>query len=144
MESRSSGKRFDLGIGQFDNVGENLDSFINRFKLVAKAYELQDKLWAIELSKSLNCPPLEIYEMLDNDSKIDFDSSVQASRKRFGITEGSYRKLFKTPRPQKNERLSDFVWRLQHFLKSWLQKSKLTEDFDGLFELIVSQAFYQS
>jgi len=41
MESQShswSGKRFDLGLGQVDNVGENLDSFINRFELVAKAY----------------------------------------------------------------------------------------------------------
>jgi hypothetical protein len=107
-----NGKRFDLGIGQFDNVGENLDSFINRFELVAKAYELPEKLWAIELSKSLNGPSLEIYEMLDNESKTDFDSLVQALRKRFGITEGSYRKLFKTSKPQKNERLSDFVWRL--------------------------------
>jgi len=82
--------------------------------------------------------------MLDNDSKTDFDSLVQALRKRFGITEESYRKLFKTSRPQKNERFSDFVRRLQHYLKSWLQKSKLTVDFDGLFELIVSQSFYQS
>jgi len=76
--------------------------------------------------------------------KPDFDSLVQALRKRFGITEGSYRKLFKTSRPQKNERLSDFVWQLQHYLKFWLQKSKLTVDFDALFELIVSQSFYQS
>jgi hypothetical protein len=65
-------------------------------------------------------------------------------RKRFGITEGSYRKLFKTSKPQKNERLSDFVWRLQYYLKSWLEKSNLTVDYNGLFELIVSQTFFQS
>jgi len=82
--------------------------------------------------------------MLDNNSKTDFDSLVQALRKRFDITDRSYRKLFKTSRPQKNERLSDFVWRLQQYLKSWLQKSKLTVDFDGLFEVIMSQSFYQS
>jgi len=67
---------------------------------VARAYELPDKLWAIEFSKSLNGPSLEIYEMLDNDSKTDFDSLVQALRKRFGTTEGRYCKLFKTSRPQ--------------------------------------------
>ena len=47
MKSQSlnwNGKRFDVGIGQFDNFGENLDSFINRFELVAKAYELPDNL----------------------------------------------------------------------------------------------------
>lgn len=26
----------------------------------------------------------------------------------------------------------------------WLQKSKFSQDYDGLFQLIVSQAFYQS
>ena len=33
------GKRFDLGLGMFDNVSENLDSFISRFEIVAKAYD---------------------------------------------------------------------------------------------------------
>jgi len=59
--------------------------------------------------------------MLDIDSKIDFDSLVQALRKRFSITEGSYRELFKTSRPQKNERLLDFVWRLQHYYNPGLK-----------------------
>jgi len=36
------------------------------------------------------------------------------------------------------------VWPLQHYLKSWLQKSNLTVELDGLFELLVSQSFYQS
>lgn len=138
------GKRFDLGLGYFDNVGENLDSFISRFEIVARAYELPQQLWSIELSKTLSGESLTVYEMLDYDSKTDFDSLVQALRKRFGITEGSYRKLFKSSKPLKSERLMDFVWRLKHYLKMWLQKSKFNFDFDGLFELMVSQAFYQS
>jgi len=45
MESHTqiwSGKRYDCGISQFDNVGENLDSYINCFKLMIKAYELPE------------------------------------------------------------------------------------------------------
>jgi hypothetical protein len=138
------GKGFDLGIGQFDNVSENLDPFINRFEVVAKSYELPTKLWAVEFAKTLHGSSLAVYEMLNQESKLDYDSLIQALRKRFGITEGSYRKLFRSSRPLKDERLADFVRRLQHYLRSWLEKSQLTQDYDGLFELNVSQAFFQS
>ena len=138
------GKKFDLGLGIFDNVAENLDSFISRFEIVAKAYELPSQLWPIEFSKCLNGESLTVYEMLDYESKTDFDALIQALRKKYNISEGSYRRLFKTSKPLKSERLSDFVWRLKHYLKMWLQKSKCKEDYDGLFELIVSHAFFQS
>lgn len=138
------GRRFDLGIGHFDNNAENLDAFVNRFEAIAKSYELPTKLWAIEFSKALQGTALQIYELLDTESKMDYDCLIQALRKRFGITEGSYRKLFRNSRPEENERLSDFVLRLKHYLKSWLQKSGLPATYEGLFELMVSQAFYQS
>lgn len=138
------GRRFDLGIGLFDNNPENLDAFVNRFEAIAKSYELPTKLWAIEFSKALQGTSLQTYELLDTESKMDYDCLIQALRKRHGITEGSYRKLFRNSRPDKNERLSDFVLRLRHYLKSWLDKSHLPATYDGLFELIVSQAFYQS
>ena len=75
------GKRFDLGLGIFDNVAENLDSFISRFEIVAKAYELPSQLWPIEFSKCLNGESLTVYEMLDYESKTDFDALIQALRK---------------------------------------------------------------
>ena len=74
------GKRFDLGLGYFDNVSENLDSFISRFEIVAKAYELPSQLWPIEFSKCLNGESLTVYEMLDYESKTDFDGLIQALR----------------------------------------------------------------
>ena len=137
-------RQYNLGIELFDNVAENLDSHINRFYVVAKAYSLPNELYCIELVKTLHGPSLQVFEMMDTESKTDFDALVQALRKRFRITEGSYRKQFKTSRPQKNESLTDFVWRLRHYLKMWLQKSIYTQDYEGLFDLMVSQAFYQS
>jgi actin-related protein len=139
-----NGKRFDLGLGMFSNNPTELDAFLSRFEVVAKAYELPTKLWAIEFSKTLSGVSLEAFEMLSPSERLDYDLLVQALKKRFGITEGSYRKLFRTSRPQKAERLSDFVARLKHYLKLWLEKSTLPQTYDGLFELIVSQAFYQS
>lgn len=74
------GNRYDLGIGTYDNVAENLDSFLSRFEMIARAYELPSHLCAVELSKSLTASSLEVFEMMDNESRTDFDSLAQALR----------------------------------------------------------------
>ena len=70
------GRRFDLGIGHFDNNAENLDAFVNRFEAIAKSYELPTKLWAIEFSKALQGTALQTYELLDTECKMDYDCLI--------------------------------------------------------------------
>lgn len=62
-------------------------NIINTFKTVAKAYKAHQQLWPIELKTTLSGKSLTIYEMLDYESKTDFDALVQALKHRFGITE---------------------------------------------------------
>ena len=144
LSSGWNGKRFDLGIGKYDNDESGLDAFISRFEVIARAYELPEKLWPVEFSKTLQGTALEVYEHLDDEARLDYDCLIQALRRRFGITEGSYRRKFHTTRPYKGERQADFVLRLKHYLKAWLEKSKLPQTYEGLFELVVSQAYYKS
>ena len=132
-----------LDIGMFDNEPQNLDPFLSRFETVCTAYKIDPELWGIEFSKCLSGPSLEVYNFLDNEGKQCYDTLVAALKKRFGISEGSYRKQFRTARPHKLERMSDFVIRLKSYLKQWLEKSHLPNTFEGLFELIVSQQFFQ-
>ncbi len=137
-------KKYNLGIGMFDNDANNMDEFITRLEVIALAYNLPTKLWAVELAKCLQGISLDAYNQLESSAKMDYDTILQALRKRHGITEGSYRRRFYTERPYKGERQSDFCLRLQFLLKSWLTKSQLPETFDGLFELWVSQVYFQS
>ena len=45
-------KKYNLGVGMFDNEPNNLDAFISRFEVIAKAYNLPTNLWAVELAVS--------------------------------------------------------------------------------------------
>ena len=65
LSSGWNGKRFDLGIGKYDNDESGLDAFISRFEVIARAYELPEKLWPVEFSKTLQGTALEVYEHLD-------------------------------------------------------------------------------
>ena len=97
------GQRFDMGVGLFDNSEDSLDSFISRFEVIARSYKLPEELWAVEFSKALHGISLEVYQMLENESRMDYDSLINALRKRFGITVGSYRKRFKTAKALKEK-----------------------------------------
>jgi hypothetical protein len=138
------GKRYDLGLGKFNNVSENLDPFLNRFQLITESYQLPPKLWSVELSKSLDGIALETFDRLPLESRTDYHAVVRALRKRFNVTESTYRKLFKTSKVLENESYSEFVQRLRYYLKSWIEKSNFENTYEGLFDLMVSQAFFLS
>ena len=138
------GNRFNLGLGKFNNQSMDLEAFLNRFELVATSYKLPKDLWPMELSKCLTGIALDTFDRLDNSSKFQYDLVVKALHKTFNISESTYRKLFKTSKSYPGERLSEFCNRLKSYLKSWLEKSIYTLDYDGLFNLMVSQAFFLS
>jgi hypothetical protein len=62
----------------FSNNPTELDAFLSRFEVVAKAYELPTKLWAVEFSKTLSGVSLEAFEMLSPSERLDYDLLVQA------------------------------------------------------------------
>jgi hypothetical protein len=134
----------NLNIGFFDNQPESLDGFISRFETICRAYRVEPEIWGVEFSRCLTGPSLEVYNFLDSEGKLCYDTIISSLKKRWGITAGSYRKQFRTSKPYKLERLSDFVLRLQSYLRFWLEKSGLPSTYEGLTELIVSQQFFQS
>jgi hypothetical protein len=138
------GNRFNLGLSKFSNQSMDLEAFLNRFELVATSYKLPKDLWPIELSKCLTGIALDTFDRLDNSSKLQYELVVKALHRTFNISESSYRKLFKTSKSYPGERLTEFCNRLKSYLKSWLEKSIYTADYDGLFNLMVSQAFFLS
>ena len=142
--SNWSGSKFNLGLGKFNNQGLELEAHLHRFELVATSYNLPKHLWPVELSKSLTGIALETFDRLDAESQHQYELVVKALQKTFNITESTYRKLFKTSKCYPGERLAEFCNRLKSYLRLWLQKSIYSEDYEGLFSLMVSQAFFLS
>ena len=50
-ETSHNFRKYELGVGRFDNVSTSLEPFIMRFEVVANAYNLPDELWSVELAK---------------------------------------------------------------------------------------------
>src|SRR6218665_1224987 len=61
--------------------------------------------------------------------------------KRFGLTEGGYRKKFKGAMRDKDETVPQFGERLKRYLDKWLQMSGFEVDYDGLRSLILRDQF---
>jgi hypothetical protein len=99
----------NLNVGFFDNQPESLDGFISHIETICRAYRVDPEIWGVEFSRSLTGPSLEENTFLDSAGKLWYDTIISSSKKRWGIPAGSYRTQFRTSKPYKLERLSDFV-----------------------------------
>jgi len=63
---------------------------------------------------------------------------------RFRCTGGFYHKQFKTARTRAGESQQSSVDRIKMYLKNWIEMSGLTNDYEGLHELIVRDSYFQA
>ena len=79
----------NLNVGFFDNQPESLDGFISRFETICRAYKVEPEIWGVEFSRCLTGQSLEVYNFLDSEGKLCYDTIINSLRKRWGITAGS-------------------------------------------------------
>src|SRR5688572_20069842 len=72
-----------------------LDAFLLRFERACTVYEVPERFWAMTLARSLEGKALEVYQRLDVEQAHDYEKLKQELLRRFKLTEGGYRKLFK-------------------------------------------------
>jgi len=102
-ERSDSVKRYNMNLGMYSNKAENLEAFVTRFEVVAEAYSLPDRLYAIEFSKSLSGESLQVYETLSSEHRLNYECVIEVMKRRFGITQSSYRKRFLQAKVLPNE-----------------------------------------
>ena len=137
-------RKYELGIGKFDNVSTSLEPFLLKFEVVAKAYNLPAELWSVELAKCLTGDSLSVYESLSPEHRVDFRALVDALKKKFGLTLKSYRKRFLQAKTLENENLKDYAMRLRRYYLEWLDKAGYSQTFEGVLEHIVKDRFFES
>ena len=143
-DSGKTDKKFNLNLGMFSNRVEDLEPFITRFENVAKAYQLPDRLYAVEFSKTLSAESLQVYETLSSESRLDYNKVIEAMKRRFGITLSSYRKRFLNAKVLPNELQSDFVARIQKLFVNWLKAAGYEQTFEDVFEHVVLDRYLAS
>src|SRR6218665_1768118 len=139
--SDNYGRIRDIQMPVFDSEVDDLDIWLCRFERCCTAFRINKDLWVLAMIKSLKGHALEVYERMRADEAHDYEKLKEELLKRFRLTEGGYRKKFKSAMKEKDETTLQFGERLNRYLEKWLQLSGFEEDYDGLKMLIIRDQF---
>jgi len=138
----SMGNAKFLKLPIFKEEKDCLDAYLLRFERMCTAYGIPSEQWALVLVKSLEGKALAVYQGLTNEESLDYDTLKVALLKRFRLTESGYRNLFKTCTREIDETATDYVVRLQRYLKQWMVMSGCEDSQSGLAELFIKDQFF--
>ncbi|XP_062609199.1 uncharacterized protein LOC134270945 [Saccostrea cucullata] len=125
----------------FDEVKDDIDSYLRRFERYAAAQKWKFDSWAVNLSALLRGRALDVYALLPQEKALDYDALKTALLKRFEKTEDGFRQKFRKSRPEVGETFSQFVVRLGSYLDRWIELGRVNKTFDGLYDLILRDQF---
>src|SRR6218665_404044 len=142
-DSRSDhrGNIRDIQMPTYDQ-SEDLHCYLNRFELTCNTLKISKDLWVLALIKSLKGQALEVHERMKAEDAQDYEKLKVELLKRFRLTEGGYRKIFKKAVREKDETAMQFGERIAGYLNKWLQMAGFEENYAGLRALIVRDQFF--
>ncbi|KAK3888857.1 hypothetical protein Pcinc_007123 [Petrolisthes cinctipes] len=129
----------DLTLPHFDSNKDDLDAYLRRFELFAIAAGWDRQTWAVILSSHLQGVALDVYSRLSQQEAEQYDVVKAALLDRFEYTEEGFRTKFRTSRPQRGERVSQFVTRLRNLLERWIELAGCDDSVQGIKDLFIKE-----
>ena len=125
----------------FNEGRDNMDSYLKRYERFATNAKWPKEEWATNLSSLLQGKALDVYSRLSSEEATDYDKLSDALLKRYQLTEEGFRKKFRSSKQDIGETAGQFVVRLSNYLSRWMELGKVTENYDGLRDLILREQF---
>ena len=125
------------------NERDDMDAYLNRFENSATMENWSTDRWAGYLANVLSGKALDVIDKLTQEDARDYDKVKTALLRRFNNTEEGYRQKLYTSRAEPGESPEQFVVRLLHYLKRWVDLAMIEQSFEGLSQLIVREQFLQ-
>src|SRR6218665_2215352 len=94
--SDNYGRIRDIQMPTYDSEVDDLDIWLCRFERCCTAFRINKDLWVLAMIKSLKGHALEVYERMRADEAHDYEKLKEELLKRFRLTEGGYRRKFKS------------------------------------------------
>ena len=104
----------------FQDGIDEIDSYLQRFKMFATINSWPKSEWATALSALLTGKALDVYSRMPDETAVNYDLLKEALLKRCDLTTDGYRNKFRKSRPQLYENPEHFVTRLKSHLDKWL------------------------
>ncbi len=128
----------------FDEVKDNLDSFLHRFEIFAVSQNWSRDLWANFLAALLKGKSLDVYSRLPVESAQDYDQVKEALLKRFELTEAGFKSQFFQCRAEVGEAPKQFLGRLDNYLTRWVELAGIDKTYDDLKSLFIREQYYRT
>lgn len=128
----------------FNEKHDNMDAYLKRFERFAENAGWAKKNWATNLSALVQGKALDVYSRLSPADSLEYDKLKEALLKRFQLTEEGFRLKFRGSKPEIGETPPQFVGRLEEYLRRWMNLANVTEDYDGLKDLVLREQFMQA
>ena len=125
----------------FNEGRDNMGSYLKRYERFATNAKWPKEEWATNLSSLLQGKALDVYSRLSSEEATDYDKLSDALLKRYQLTEEDFRKKFRSSKQDIGETAGQFVVRLSNYLSRWMELGKVTENYDGLRDLILREQF---
>src|SRR5260221_5986333 len=128
----------------FDEVKDNLDSFLHRFEIFAVSQNWSRDLWANFLAALLKGKSLDVYSRLTVDAAQDYDQVKEALLKRLELTEAGFKSKFFQCRAEVGEAPKQFFGRLDNYLTRWVELASVEKTYEGLISLFIREQYYRT
>jgi len=87
----------------FHEEKDDLDAYLNRFERICRAFNVPQGQSSFQLARFLQGQALDVYQRMTDEDDGDYDLLKNSLLKRFRLTEGGYRKIFKSVRIEVGE-----------------------------------------
>ena len=128
-------------IPPFDEAHDDMDSYIKRFEIFAKAQGIDESEWAIHLSASLKGKALDVYVLLPSEKALDYVALKTALLQRYDMTCESFRRKFRNSKPELGESFTHFITRLCSYFRRWIEMTGIEQTYDSLLDFLVCDQF---
>ena len=126
----------------FHEEKDDLDAYLNRFERTCRAFNVPQGQWSFQLARFLQGHALDVYQRMTDEDVGDYDLLKNSLLKRFRLTEGGYRKKFKSVRIEVGETAEQFVDRLKKYLTKWREMAGFEATYEGLQNMILRDQFF--
>ena len=127
----------------FDEKADDIESYLFRFEVHAKALGWEITEWPVALAALLKGKALTFYRELPVQKASDYNELRDHLFKRFHCTEEGFRQKFRGSKPESGESLSTFGFKLRRFADRWTELAE-ADDVQKLKDLIVKEQFLSS
>ena len=118
---------------------DEIDNFIQRFERYVLANGWAEENWAISFGALLTGKALETYTILSEEDASNYVELKNALLKRYNLITEGYQGKFRKGRPETDESVDQFIFRIKTYLEKWVEVADVEASFEGVKNLMTKE-----